>query len=94
MSSAIGPSSVVDVKPTVMWVDVDGELVLLDEATGDLHLLNPIAGLVFRCLGSGTLAELASDFAAELGGDEDEILAEILDLVRDLRARGLIDGDR
>lgn len=89
-ADAIGPGTVVHVEPAVVSVDVDGELVVLDERTGDLHLLDPMGSLVFRCLGSGTLGEIAADFVEEVGGDPDAVLADVVALVRDLRTRGLV----
>jgi hypothetical protein len=72
-------------------VDVDGELVVLDEDSGAVHLLNPTASIVFQCLdGTSTLREIAGDFADELGAPLDVVEADLVRLAIDLAAHGLL----
>ena len=46
-------------------VELDGEAVIYDEETTELHHLNPTATIVFGlCDGSATMAEMAADLSA------------------------------
>ena len=49
-------------------VELDGEAVIYDEETTELHHLNPTATIVFGlCDGSATMAEMAADISAAFG---------------------------
>ena len=49
-------------------VDVADEMIVVDEARGILHLLNPTGALVWRCLdGVSSLDEICGDLADVLG---------------------------
>ena len=55
-------------RPDLTVVELDGEAVIYDEISGDLHRLNPTATIVFSFLdGSATLEELAGDLAGAYG---------------------------
>lgn len=88
--------SVPRAKPTVFSVELDGEAVLLDDETGTVHSLNPIATLVWSCLdGSGSVGELIDDLAdAFAGTDRATVSDDVLSLVRTLGELGLLDGVR
>lgn len=76
---------------TTVTEELDGECVILDEAGNRLHHLNPTATVVWACFdGSGTVAEIAVDFAAELGTDLATTEADVLALARELGAAGLL----
>jgi hypothetical protein len=45
------------------------------------------------CDGSLTIEEIAARLAAEYDAPEDEIVADVRELVRELAAEGLLDGD-
>ncbi|MGH9056516.1 MAG: PqqD family protein, partial [Acidimicrobiales bacterium] len=63
-------------RPDVVGVDVDGEIVLYDEARRVLHRLNPTASALWLCLdGSGTLADIAADIADVYQADPAAVLA-------------------
>lgn len=81
------------VKDGAASVEVDGERVILDEDTGELHLLNPSAGLVFACFdGTGTIDEIAADFSDVLGLPIAEARADVTAVAVQLAASGLLDG--
>ena len=72
-------------------VEIDGEAVVLDEASDRLHLLNHTAALVWHCLdGTSRLDAICADLAHELGGPVDGVLAETVEVVRDLVLEGLV----
>ena len=76
-------------RPGVAHVELDGEVVLLQD--GGVHLLNPVAGLLWSCFdGEGTLAEIAEDAADAFGAPLEAVQADVLHLAADLLARGLV----
>jgi Coenzyme PQQ synthesis protein D (PqqD) len=65
--------------PEVDWVDVGGQVVAWADEPGSLHLLDPIASLVFLLIdGQTTLritaAELADSFGTETAQVERDVL--------------------
>ncbi|MFI5047442.1 MAG: PqqD family protein [Acidimicrobiia bacterium] len=77
--------------PAVYAVVVDGEAVLLDEASDRLHHLNAPAALVWACLdGHTTVAALARELSDELAEPYDAVLVGTLDIVSDLDAQQLL----
>jgi PqqD family protein of HPr-rel-A system len=75
-------------------VQVDGEAVVYDERTGDLHHLNSTAALVLAvCDGTATIRELAGDLAAEFGEPLDRLERDVRTLLRRFRRGGLLDGE-
>jgi hypothetical protein len=77
--------------PGVAGVEVGDEVLLVDEVGDRLHLLNPTAGLLWRCFDArSTVGEISADLAAELGLPEDRVLADTSAVVRDLQARDLL----
>ena len=81
------------VKEPVAWVEVDGEVVIYDEATTSMHLLNNAATAVWmRCDGRASLAEIISDLAETYQADEGQIARDVTDLVGQLGSKGLLDG--
>ena len=74
-------------------VEIDGEAVIYDEATGDLHHLNPTATIVFAlCDGTGTIPELAADLGAAYGVPSDEVEQQLRTVLRTFRRQGLLEG--
>jgi PqqD family protein of HPr-rel-A system len=74
-------------------VQLDGEAVIYDEVSGELHHLNPSATLVFDLLdGTATVKELAADVAEAFGLSSGEVESQIRVLVRRFRALGLLHG--
>ncbi|MDP8961426.1 MAG: PqqD family protein [Actinomycetota bacterium] len=73
-------------------VELDGETILYQEDSGGLHVLNPTATLVWRCLdGAVSLGELAGDIAAALGADPDAVGRDLLALAQQLDDEGLLE---
>jgi hypothetical protein len=69
----------------VYTVEIDGEAVLLDESVNRLHLLNSTASLVWRLLdGDASIAEMARELSEELATAYDTVLADTLEIVRNL----------
>lgn len=74
-------------------VVLDGEAVVYDEVSGELHHLNASATLVFELLdGTSTIRELATDVADAFGKQPQEIETQIRKLVRQFRQLGLLSG--
>jgi PqqD family protein of HPr-rel-A system len=74
-------------------VELDGEAVIYDERTGNLHRLNRTATLVFGlCDGSATVKTMAEDVAGAFNVPAEEIERQIRSLLRSLRKAGLLDG--
>ncbi|MGH9152791.1 MAG: PqqD family peptide modification chaperone [Acidimicrobiales bacterium] len=75
----------------VATVQVDGEAVLLDEATATLHLLEPLAATVWGLFdGETTITELAAELAAAFGERPGVIGADLVAFTTDLAGRGLL----
>lgn len=75
----------------VEWVDVGDQVIVWDGAEGELHLLDPIATLVFRlCDGSTTLGETVADLARLFSRETSEIRDDVVRCVETLRRNGLV----
>jgi hypothetical protein len=60
---------------------------------GDLHLLDPVAAVVWQCLdGEATAAEIADDLAPVFGGAPDAVRRDVEAAVASFAAAGLLDG--
>ena len=89
----IGPAFVPVRVAEVFTLEIDGEAVLLDERDQRLHLLNHSAALLWACFdGQASLADLARELSEELGHDLAQVLADTVDVARDLAAQGLLEG--
>ncbi len=81
------------VREDLTVVELDGEAVIYDERSGELHHLNPSATLVFGLLdGTATVRELAAEVADAFGVPADQVESEIRALIRRLRSLGLMNG--
>jgi len=77
--------------PNVASAELDGEVVLFDETTDALHLLNPTAAAVWlRIDGLATVRELAADLAAAFGADPEVVRRDLMALLRELDSDGLL----
>ena len=73
-------------------VELDGEAVVYDEETMDLHHLNPTATIVFGlCDGTGTIGQMADDIAGAFGVPSEEVEPQIRALLRQFRKAGLLE---
>jgi peroxiredoxin len=89
----IGPAFVPVGRPDVSIAEHDGETVLVDAATGAVHLLNPTAAIVWQCLdGSGSVAEIVADIADVFERQADEVEGAVLEVVRRFGMQGLLRG--
>jgi len=80
------------VRQDLAVVELDGEAVIYDEDSGDLHHLNPTATLVYGlCDGSATVAELAADIGEVFGLPAGEVERQVRSLLRELRSQGLLE---
>lgn len=94
---AVATSTVLRRSDGLLAEELDGELVVLDQRTGALHVLNAPAALVWRCCdGADELGELAAGLAEATGADRAVVERDVLDASRALLAAGLLElsGDR
>jgi len=76
-------------------VVLDGEAVIYDEETQDLHHLNPTATVVFSlCEGTSTIREIAEEISQTFRVPANDIEAQIRPLLRQLRRAGLLEPAR
>lgn len=79
--------------PDVVGEELDGEMVLYDEAAGGLHVLNPTATLVWKGLdGTTPLGELAAELAAAADADPAVVRRDVLAVTAEFAALGLLAG--
>lgn len=79
------------VRDDLTVVELDGEAVVYDGATGDLHHLNPTATIVFSlCDGTATVRDLADDIADAYRQPADDVERQIRALLRRFRTSGLL----
>ena len=91
--SLIDASFVPVVSPSVSSVDLDGETVLYNDATGSLHALNTTATIIWACCdGCGSVGEIASDVSEEFGIDREQVLADVIDTLNGFARLGLLAG--
>jgi PqqD family protein of HPr-rel-A system len=80
--------------PALLWRRWDQQSVVFDTRSGDIHLLDPVAADVLRCLKAAATSfdELSQRFRGSLGLDSERELSEYLaKLVRELDELGLIE---
>jgi PqqD family protein of HPr-rel-A system len=74
-------------------VELDGEAVIYDSVSGELHHLNRTATLVFAmCDGSSSVKELSAEIASAFGAPAGEVERQVRALIQDLRKADLLDG--
>jgi hypothetical protein len=72
---------------------LDGEAVVHVEGTHSLHVLNPIASLIWENLDGGvSVGELSAMLSETFGAPYDVVLADVLTTVESFAARGLLEG--
>jgi PqqD family protein of HPr-rel-A system len=81
------------VSDTVVWVELDGEVVIYDEANGSMHLLSNAAAAVWvRCDGSQAVDQIIGELADEYRADEAQIARDVTELMSQLTSKGLLEG--
>jgi len=77
--------------PDALAAEVDGEIVLLNVATGFFHQLNGVGSYLWRQIADPrTIAELGARALLDFTADEAACRQEIRDFVQDLHGRGLV----
>jgi len=80
-------------RPTVASVEVDGQAVLFDAASGATHQLDQVGTVVWGQFdGSATLADHSAELAKAFGADPGTVERDVTDLARVLGASGLLVG--
>jgi len=88
----IGPDFVAHPRREVVTVEIDGDADVYDELQETTHLLNPTGAIVWGLLdGETRLDELSADLAEAFGVGVEEVLADLVALVRELDQRGLLE---
>jgi PqqD family protein of HPr-rel-A system len=89
----IGGSFAPAPRSSVASVELEGETVIYDVASGVSHLLNATVTAVWRGMdGDTTLDELAVDLAAAYGATETQVRDDVIAHVRRLGGHGLLRG--
>lgn len=88
----IDGTTVIARRTALAWVEVEGEVVIYDEESGHLHLLDTMGALVWQLLdGQAPLALLADEIGEALSHDRDVIENDLVGLTMDLLQRFLIE---
>jgi PqqD family protein of HPr-rel-A system len=81
------------VRDDLTVVVLDGEAVIYDDRSGELHHLNPTATLIFGLLdGTATVRQLSTDVSQAFDMPAGEVESQIRELIRRLRKLGLLNG--
>ena len=84
---------VASLRPDVVGVEIDGEAVMVDGATGAVRHLDPIGSIVWQCLdGASSIEDISKDLAAGFKADPTVVTNDVLELVRTLGRQGLLEG--
>lgn len=80
-------------RATVASVELDGEVVLYDEVTEGMHVLNPTAATVWSCFdGRSSLDDIARELSALYETDAETVRAAVVDVARDMGRLSLLQG--
>lgn len=92
-ADAISETFVPNADPDVAWIEVEGEAVLYSESRRTVHVLNPTATMIWRCLdGSVDLRAIANDLAEIFEADPEAVITDVVGAVREMGRQGLIAG--
>jgi hypothetical protein len=79
------------VREDLTVVELDGEAVIFDEETTDLHHLNPTATIVFGlCDGTSTIPQMSLEISEAFGVPADEVETQVRTLLRRFRKAKLL----
>ncbi len=85
------PATRPTVREGLTVVELDGEAVIYDEQTSDLHHLNPTATIVFGlCDGSATITDISTDISEAFGVPAAEVEGQVRTLIRQFRKAKLL----
>ena len=83
------------VRDDLTVVELDGEAVIFDEETTELHHLNPTATIVFGlCDGTATMRQMAADISEAFGVPAPDVEAQVRGLIRQFRKVRLLEPGR
>jgi hypothetical protein len=89
--TALGPDTLVRHHPGILFRDLAGEAVLLDPEAGIYFGLNEVGTRTWNLLGAGaTLGAVHAALLAEYDAPPERIWDDLLALVGDLLAQGLL----
>jgi PqqD family protein of HPr-rel-A system len=81
------------IREDLATAELDGEAVIYDERSGDLHHLNPTATIIFSmCDGTSTVREMSGEIAEAFGVPADDVERQIRSLLKEFREAGLLNG--
>ena len=70
---------------------LDGELAILNEATGAIHILNQVGADIYNFLNSGrSSAEIVDHVLERYEADKKTVTSDVLSLLKDMRELGII----
>lgn len=81
--------------PEVDWVDVGGQVVAWAEETSSLHLLDPIASVIFLLMdGQTTLGVTAAELADSFGTNVEQVETDVLGFAASLQDLAIVEKVR
>lgn len=94
LERSLGLTPMLKVNPDVLWYDLEGELVVLNVATGRYLGLDAIGGVIFRALASAQeVPELVASLTRKYDVEPDVARAEIERLIGELKAARVVADD-
>jgi hypothetical protein len=91
-SPAIDGSFVPVPKGSISQTEIDGEAVLLDNATGSMHVLNNIGAAIWSALdGTRTTGEIVAELSDAAAADPGRVQADVAEFLRSLGQLGLLE---
>lgn len=89
----IDAETVVSRRDDLAQVELDGEVVIYDDQTGAMHLLDPIAAIVWNCLdGQVALRQLGDELSEAFGTDVTTVTRDVVAGARRFGEMGLLRG--
>ncbi len=90
MNEAIDAAAVLELLPEIVWREVAGEAVILDQEDNILMGLNGSGGRMWELLdGKRSLADIAGDLVAHYKQPEAAVLADVLRFAQTLLEKNL-----
>jgi hypothetical protein len=89
ISEAFAPA----MRASVAAEEIEGDVVLYDDATGCVHVLNGTAAAIAAALdGVATIAEIVDELVAVYAAPPEQVRIDVLDVVRQLGTQSLLEG--
>jgi coenzyme PQQ synthesis protein D (PqqD) len=80
------------VRSDLTVVEMEGEAVIYDEQTGQIHYLNRTATIVFNlCDGGSTIKEFSTEIAEAFTLSREEVERQVRSLIRSFRKAGFLE---